>query len=255
MSQLTKDDLILINSLSARQYTGKSLPTKSTEYERVQFVEIKKKLKGIALYFSNKYNAQYGPFIATVSPYSNPITRGNALSNVWSTFFKGAKNKQYAAQISFVIDKYEPFLHVGFYFGSASSRNLSVNERIQLEKSLSILGYDLKSALDLNDEIKLSYNSLFDLGFTAYSNGQFTLPDDWKNNLLTDVKHAHIRIKISPNDLGIIELSTLDFYVSQVVSLMSVFNQPVNVRQRQKNQTSYSRTTRKTSSTISTNRS
>ena len=48
---------------------------------------------------------------------------GTNFKRVWSGIFKGAENKQYAAQISFVMNPNEACLDVGFYFGRASGHS------------------------------------------------------------------------------------------------------------------------------------
>ena len=125
METITIDDLKLVNSLSIRKYENNSIASKAEKKEIESFREVKYKLGKIAEFFSKKYSAEYGPFETNASPEHNPISRGNKLLNVWSTLFKGSINKQYAAQISFVIEKEEPFLNVGFYFGRASARRPS----------------------------------------------------------------------------------------------------------------------------------
>ncbi|MDR2040585.1 MAG: DUF3883 domain-containing protein [Bacteroidales bacterium] len=217
---LTKNDLKLINELSSRNYTSLSLSSNSSEEERHQFKNIKEKLKKIANYFSDKYKL-YGPFQTNVSPEANPMSRGNTLNYVWSTFFKGTKNKQYSAQISFVIDKQVSCLNIGFYFGSASAHSLHIKERDELESTLNRLGTLLSDAIKNNPSIKTRYNDLFDLGFSAYINGENTLPDLWIDKINYDPKNSNITIKVFPNESGYIELLTLDFYVSQVIFLMT----------------------------------
>lgn len=226
MEPITREDLVLINDLSARTYTGLSLSSNTTDIERNRFNAIKVKLKGIADYFATKYSLSYGPFGTNVSPEANPMTRGNTLNHVWSTLFKGATNKQYAAQISFVMDRQNPYLNVGFYFGRASGHSLEDAQRTLLETMLTNLGVSLSDAVVNNIEFQTSYNSLFDFGFTAYSNGDSVLPNNWYNSIRIDAKNSQITAKIYPNDFGVIENSTIDSYVSQVIFLMSAINAP-----------------------------
>jgi hypothetical protein len=225
MQQITQQDLVLINDLGARTYTGLSLSTNSTEIERTNFTGIKVKLRNIAQYFSNKYNLSYGPFETSVSS-GNPMTRANKLNNVWSGLYKGAPNKQYAAQISFVMDKRNACLNVGFYFGRASGHSLNAVQRIELESILTNLGTSLSDAIMHNNTFKTNYNSLFDFGFTAYSNGVAVLPSNWCQAIRTDAKNSQITAKIYANDFETIENSTIDFYISQVIFLMAAINLP-----------------------------
>jgi hypothetical protein len=80
MEQITNEDLILINTLSARAYTGLSMSSNSSIEERNHFTAIKSKLGQIANHFSKKYSLTYGPFTTNVSPEANPMTRGNTLN-------------------------------------------------------------------------------------------------------------------------------------------------------------------------------
>lgn len=220
MEPITRDDLILINDLSSRSYSGFSISTNSTPIEQTRFNEVKHKLSEIANYFATRYRETYGPFITNVSPERNPLTLGNRLHNVWSTFYKGAPNKQYAAQISFVIDQHSPCLNVGFYFGRATARTLEDNQRIVLETNLANLGIALSDTILNNQEFQTFYNSLFDFGFIAYSEGNAVLPDAWCNLIRTNAKNSQITAKIFPNEFGVIESSTLDSFVSQIIFIM-----------------------------------
>ena len=222
MQQLTIEDLRLINLLSSRKYPKKSLKPHASEGEIVRYKEVKDKLKSISQYFSDKYSSEYGPFITSVAPERNDINRGGKLLNVWSTFFKGSYNKQYSAQISFVIEQGSPYLNVGFYFGRASYRG-SGSEKEALESTLNKIGKELSDVVTNNKNYYDEYNSLFDLGFIAYSNGIKT-PDNWLNSIKNSPENSQITVKIHPNELGVIENSILDFYISKIIFLMSTIN-------------------------------
>ncbi len=224
MEQLKTEDLQLINNLTSRKYERTSLRSKATAFEHDRFTATKTKLGTIANFFSQKYSNLYGPFATNVSPEANPVTLGNTLNYVWSTLFKGAPNKQYAAQISFVIDKIKPCLNVGFYFGSASARSLNDTQRVQFENMLTDLGVSVSTAIKNNEEIQQKYNSLFDMGFTCYIGDEVVLPSNWPARIQTESKNSKIVAKIYPNELGIIESSTIDFYVSQLIFLMATIN-------------------------------
>ncbi|KFE98057.1 hypothetical protein IX39_16810 [Chryseobacterium formosense] len=220
METITLEDLKFINELSKRKYPGKKLTSNTNELERIKFNSIKVKLRNIALYFANKYESFYGPFSTNVSPEANPITLGETLHNVWSTLFKGSSNKQYAAQISFVIEKGSPYLNVGFYFGRSSTRSKKHNEKKVLENELKKLGLELSYTLQNNLEFRNQYNSLFEIGFNAYSNGE-VLPDKWINSIKYNPDNSQITVKVFTNEFGVIENSILDFYVSQIIFLMN----------------------------------
>ena len=220
MDTLTLSDLQLINSLSSREFTENRLLSNASEEEYEQLRVIKRKLRGIAEYFANKYNTDYGPFETSISS-GNPIAIGGTRFNrVWAGLFKGNTNKQYAAQISFVMNPDENCLDVGFYFGRASGHNLTAEQRIDLETTLNNLGIMLSDGIINDNSFRNRYEDLFDFGFSAYSNGNIVLADDWYNIIRTDTRNSQIIAKIYPNNFNIIENSTIDFYVSQVIFLM-----------------------------------
>lgn len=221
MIQIQRSDIKLINDLSSRTYTGLSLKSNSTDLERESFQSIKQKLKEIASYFSLKYGELYGSFEVNASPEANPMTRGNTLNVVWSTFFKGATNKQYAAQISFVIERLKPHLNLGFYFGRASTHSLKEETKAELTNRLLLLGNELANSIENNPDLLRKYNSLFDYGFTAYINEAPVLPQDWIDAIKHTPQNCQITAKLLPNDLDVIENSTIDAYVSHIIFLMS----------------------------------
>src|ERR1041384_399589 len=147
MDPITLVDLVLINNLSSRIYSGNRLRSNATEDEKAHLVKVKHKLKSIADYFSRKYEPVYGPFRTDVASGNDIAIGGTNLKRVWSGIFKGASNKQYAAQISFVMNTEEACLDVGFYFGRASSHSLTSDQRRVLEKQLNNLGTSLSDAI------------------------------------------------------------------------------------------------------------
>lgn len=229
MEPITIDDLILINTLSTRVYTGNRLLSNATEDENQRFRRIKNKLRLIAEFFSNRYAQQYGPFDVSVTS-GNPIQPGGKrFGRVWSSIFKGAENKQYAAQISFVLNPTEACLDVGFYFGRAQGRNIDNDERLALETNLTNLAISLSDAISNNPEFQTNYNALFDFGFTAYTSNGMVLPTDWSNEIRMDARNSQIIARIYPNELGVIEITTLDSFVSRVAFIMGAIrntNQP-----------------------------
>ena len=172
MENITLNDLELINQLCDRTYTGNRLLSNASNAEHDQLNAVKRKLRAIADFFANKYGEEFGPFTTGISS-GNPIAIGGTrFNNVWSGLFKGAENKQYSAQISFVMNRQETCLNVGFYFGAASAHHLSVDERQRLEGQLSDLGNNLSNSLVNNPEIRSDYENLFDNGFQATGSGE-----------------------------------------------------------------------------------
>jgi hypothetical protein len=220
MQPITKDDIQLINALSARKYTGNSMASMATEKEKEKFKLIKQKLKDISEYFSKRYESLYGPFEADVSS-GNPITYAGTLNNLWGTFYKGAGNKQFAAQITFVMNRRIPCLDVGFYFGRASRHGLSREERLEAENKMNVLGTGLSNSIMSNPAFKEKYDSLFDYGFRAYSEGTPVLPEEWTSIIRTQTGNSQISARLYPNDFGVIEISSIDLHISQVIFMMA----------------------------------
>lgn len=220
MEPITTSDLVLINNLSSRTYTGNRLLSNASENEKNHLGIVISKLKNLAEYFAQKYHQAYGPFDTSVTTGNSIAIGGVAFKRVWSGIFKGARNKQYAAQISFVMNPQEVCLDVGFYFGRASGHSLNREQRIELENQLSDLGISLSNAIANEITLQTRYNSLFDFGFMAYSNGHLVLANDWYKLIRKQAKNSQIIAKIHPNDFGIIENSTIDAFVSQIIFLM-----------------------------------
>jgi len=220
MEVITKDDLILINDLSSRTYSGNRILSNASESEKESLAAIKRKLKNIAEYYSTKYEKSYGDFETSVSTGNDIAIGGTNFKRIWSGVFKGASNKQYAVQISFVMNPNEACLNVGFYFGRASGHSKSKEERIVLEKQLEKLASNLSNTIKSNRLFREKYESLFDFGFKSYSNGKESQSNKWINEISGSAKSSQIFAKIYPNDFDLIEHSTIDSYVAQVIFLM-----------------------------------
>lgn len=220
MEQITKNDLLLINKLSRYTYSNNKLLSKATEGEKEQLDRIKGKLKEISTFFSERYKDSYGPFETSVVTGNDIAIGGTRFKRIWSGIFKGAENKQYAAQISFVLNPNETCLDVGFYFGRAQGHSKSKEERLRLEEQLKRLGISLFDSIKNSKQFKQKYLDLFDFGFTAYSANENVTSENWLNLIVDNTKSSQIIAKIYPNDFDVIENSTIDSYVSQVIFLM-----------------------------------
>ncbi|WP_029035863.1 DUF3883 domain-containing protein [Salinimicrobium xinjiangense] len=220
MNPITNEDLKLVNSLSARTYSGNQLLSNASEEEKKELNKIKLKLKNLAAYFSAKYSESYGPFETSVVTGNDIAIRGTTFKRMWSGIFKGGRNKQYAAQISFVMNPKENCLDVGFYFGRAASHSKSKEEKIRLEKQLKNLATSLTMSISLNDQFRERYFLLYDLGFKYYSKDKIVAPEVWYQRIPVNAKTSQIVVKVFPNDFNVIENSTIDFFVSQLIFLM-----------------------------------
>lgn len=220
IKNITKDDLDLITDLSTRKFEGNSMSSNTTKEEKKQFDTIKENLKTIAVTFKERLDNSYGKLEVSVTT-GNPLIRGaNKLGRVWSGIFKGTEEKQYSAQISFVIDASKSCLNVGFYFGRASSHSFPVEKKKRLESQLKEIGRLLSGEIQTDPTLNNKFNSLFDYGFRSYSNGKLVSSDKWLRKIADDPKDSQITCSIFPNDEGFIEFKTLDLYVSMVAGLM-----------------------------------
>lgn len=231
MDVITKDDLVLVNKLSTRNYSNNKLLSNATEEEKRNLASIKKKLKNIAEYYANKYRDSYGEFESSVSTGNDIAIGGTKFKRIWSGIFKGASNKQYAAQISFVMDPEEPCLNVGFYFGRASGHSKDKAQREELGGQLQELATCLADTIDTNQLFRERYNSLLDFGFKTYSDSVELTSEQWRENIRVRAKSSQIFAKIFTNDFNVIENSTLDSYVAQIIFLMAGISLGDNSRQ------------------------
>jgi hypothetical protein len=177
MEIITRKDLVLMQDLYSRKYTGNSIYSNTSQEERNQFNAVKLKLKNLAVFFAEKYNPAYGPFYAEINKGNLISMNGTNLKRIWSGICRGNDNKQYSAQISFVMNPQEACLDVGFYFG----RSIDKEQRNLLEEQLRNLAINLSTSLKKNRELGDKYSSLFDLGFTPIIDNQQVLPSDWYN--------------------------------------------------------------------------
>lgn len=226
MELLNIDDIILIKKLKARKYAKNSMMSSCTKYEKEHFDLVKAKLKGIASFFAGKYEA-YGPFEYSANT-GNPLSiGGKKLNRVWSGIFKGAQNKQYAAQISFVIDPDDACLNVGFYFGRMSS-HVKLKENELLKNNLFRISNTISTMISNNDNILDKYYTLKDCGFNAYYNDDIVNMNDWLSIIKTKPNKCELIAKLHPDQYGNIEYSLIDFYVNQILFLMSCVNAEKN---------------------------
>ncbi len=218
--EITIEDLNHVVDLSSREYIGNKISSATTEEEYTKLKDIKNKLEQIAKFFQNKYSKTHGPF-KLAYPTGNPINvGGKKLKGIWCGIFKGAENKQYAAQISLVTNQKKPILDIGFYFGEASGRNLSKSQNKEHKSNLNKLGGLLVNDIQNEPVLKEKYNLLFDCGFIANVQGYRVEPLGWLESVKTNAKSSGIKISISPNREGVIETKTLDLFVSMLIDFM-----------------------------------
>ena len=217
MNIITKEDFDLIQLLNSRTYDKNSMSTNSTENERELFKKLKSKLKRIAVDYKNKYDTEFGEFTAVASS-GNPIKfGGNKINRVWSGFYKGAENKQYAAQISFVIDAEQKGIDVGFYFGRAASRGKGADM-----DRLKFLGKSLSETISNDSDLMKQFESIIDYGFQTYSSNEKVNSNKWLEKIKLNPENSQIVYRLFPNEEGYIETSTINLYVSMLMFLMGV---------------------------------
>jgi hypothetical protein len=223
---ILKEDIDLIAELDVRYHTL-TMNGIVPESKKREFDNIKKKLRSISDFFKQRYDSEYGTFISEQAT-GNPVGRGGNLRRVWSGIFKGSRNKQYAAQISFVINTKEKCLDVGLYFGRASSHQLEKGTKEKLEAQLIYIGSLLYSEIRSNEDLKKIYYSLFDYGFKAERRDIPIDAEAWLSNLKEDPTYSSITFSLYPNKFGYIDTATIDLYVSMVLPLMSYIPEDIN---------------------------
>jgi hypothetical protein len=147
---ITADDLLLVKRLNAIHYKNKGMTGVVSPKEVKELLGLRKRLKKVADFFKARYDPQFGAFESGNST-GNPVGRDGNLRRVWSGIFKGSENKQYAAQISFVINTTDVCLDVGFYFGRASAFGLEKSDRQQKEDELRQTGALLAARIAADD--------------------------------------------------------------------------------------------------------
>ncbi len=217
MNIITKEDFDLIQLLNSRSYSSNSMATNSTKEERELFKNLKGKLKRIAVAYKKKYDPDFGEFKAVASS-GNPIKfGGDRINRVWSGFYKGAENKQYAAQISFVVDAEQKCIDVGFYFGRAASRGKGVDM-----SRLKFLGNLLSETISNDTDLMSQYESIIDYGFHTYSSNEKVNSQEWLEKIKWNPENSQIVYRLHANEEGYIETSTINLYVSMLMFLMGI---------------------------------
>jgi len=222
-----KSDIDLVKKLNSVKYPLSLIGT-AEDADIKGLKSLQEKLKEISDFIKTIYDNNYGIFVSDRSK-GNPVGRGGNLRRVWSGVFKGSVNKQYAAQISIVINTDRECLDVGFYFGRASAQEMDASKRAILESQLRDLGKLLYMSINTDEIIADNYKQLFDLGFQAEIKDQRVTADIWLDNLKTDPTYSSITFSLFPNKWDEIPLSTLDTYVALVMPLMAVFPNDISV--------------------------
>lgn len=224
---ILKSDIELIQKLSARKYP-KSLKGLISSDDEQSFKKLQEKLKTISDKTKYTYDKYYGPFNSERSK-GNPVNRGGALRRVWSGVYKGAANKQYAAQISLVINTEVGGLDIGFYFGRTSAMGLANDQRDHFEGQLKLLGKLLYNEYRNNVFIKNAFNKLIDLGFLAETKNKRVTPSIWLEEVSENPSHSSITITVKPDSSGIITFSTIETYIALVMPLMAIFPKDIGL--------------------------
>ena len=221
MELINKKDLELVHKLQNLIYPNKSTKGVISDIDSKEFLKLKKKLKNIAIKYSDEYEEYYGEFNYKISS-GNPISRHGKFRNVWSTIFKGAINKQAAAQISFVLNGDLTNLDVGFYFGKLQNKTGGNEEKIIQKDELNNLGKSLAKHINSNELIKYKFEDLFNIGFKAYidKEEQKQKPIDWLKEISINPINCRIITSIPLNQSDVIDFNDIDFAVSQIMFLM-----------------------------------
>ncbi len=223
---ILKSEIELIQKISSKRYP-KTLKGFISDEEDQSFKKLQEKLREISDVVKYQYDAYYGPFTSERST-GNPVNRAGILRRVWSGVYKGASNKQYAAQISFVINPETGGLDIGFYFGRASAMALNSEEREHLENRLKILGRLLNKEISTNVIVHAAFHNLIDLGFKTEAKNKRLAPSEWLKTINENASHSSVTITVVPDEFGVISFSTIDTYVALVMPLMVAFPENIN---------------------------
>jgi len=219
---ITKNDLLFLKDVNDRNYSDNSMASNSTPEERKKLSLLRNKLKSIAAYYNTKYKDLYGPFETNVSS-GNPIAIGQKkLNRVWAGISKGAENKQYSAQISFVLNPNTLTVELGFYFGRVSAHKINNETKIKFENQLKRLGEILSREIQTDDFLKKSYGQLFDYGFHASIINEIATPQEWLQAIEKKPNNCQLIFPIPFDENGIIELSTFDANIAMIIPFMNV---------------------------------
>ena len=224
---ITAADLALVHRLEPIDYTELTMDGIVSDQDRTKFKNLRHRFQELSDFFKVRYDGEYGIF-ESERAIGNPVGRGGSLRRVWSGIFKGSSKKYYAAQISFVINAPKQCLEVGFYFGRGNAPELERNERLDFEAQLRQIGNLLAGEIRNNPALQKRYYELFELGFKAEIEDQPVSPEQWLANAATNPAWSSILFSMTPNPLGYIDTSLIDFYVSMVMPLMSVIPTRIN---------------------------
>ena len=216
------NDLILLNKtdidtyleLSRKKYSNNTM---GNDGKKIKV--LRSKLKNILSHLQNKYNSSYGPFILAGSS-GNPLSRSGSVNIPWAALCKGSEKKQYAAQIGISFSKDNRCINVGFSFGRASSHTLDDTERLKHENNLIKIAQTIIKNIEQNEEVKIRYNILEDLGFHYYYNDEIVSGAKWLQYASAEPNKCKITAHIFTDDYNAIELSTIDTYIAQIIFLI-----------------------------------
>lgn len=212
-------DIDLVRELNTYKYV-QTMKGVVTDSQMKQFKNLQDRLQALSDFYKQKYDNTAGVFRSERST-GNPISYHGNLRRVWSGIYKGTDNKQYAAQISFVINFEEEGLDIGFYFGRAGSFNMKKDIREKLFLETKELGKLLYTQICSDELLQTVYHSLFDLGFKAEIREERVTAEDWLQNLIIDPNHSSVVFTLKPNENGEIDSSGIDLYVAMVIPLIS----------------------------------
>lgn len=224
-------DINLVYELDSHVY-GKTMKGVVPEQKQREFKMLKDKMQALSDYYQANYDNSAGPFKSERTK-GNPISHRGKLRRVWSGLFKGAENKQYSVQISFVVNANAKCLDVGIYFGRASAMRISKEKRLKLEEEIRRLGALLYNYISIIPTLNQAYHSLFEYGFKAEIRGKRVTSEEWLLNLNDDPTNSSITISLLPNEKGEIESASIDLYVAMVMPLLKVVPEHISANTNQ----------------------
>lgn len=213
-------ELNSIVDFSQRAFTGNTFLSNATLPEKEVLTAVNRKLRIWSEHIAHLYGNSHGPFEVGF-PTGNPIQYNSTrIKTLWSGVFKGNANKQYAAQISIVVNPNSPCLDVGFYFGAAASHDLGKVERQAQESILQQLALSLAATVGRQPELQGLYHELFQFEFLPHANGQVVSEGEWLQAISNRPAGCSIKASVRPDQSGEVTYRSVDSYLSQLMFLM-----------------------------------
>lgn len=186
---LTINDILFLDKLCQRTYTGNTMMSNASSKENARYKNINHIMKDILHEIGNEIFTE--EYFKVGGKTGNPLTRSGKLGLPWACIYK-SENKQYGPQLSLVIHK--DGIRFGFFFGSASSHVLTKAEKDRRLDEFKSLSKGLHDKIVSNEELKVDFEQLSELGFTYFKKNQKVSSDQWLNQIASNPSDCSITV-------------------------------------------------------------